>query len=70
MGLDCTNKIGFVKQFIMKTVRVLFCACVFSMLSACVSKLVGTAVDVTLEVAKVPFKIAGAVIDVVIPDDD
>jgi hypothetical protein len=31
---------------------------------------VGTAVDVTLEVAKVPFKVAGAVVDVATPDDD
>jgi len=40
------------------------------MLSACLGAVVGTAVDVTLEVAKVPFKVAGAVIDVATSDDD
>jgi hypothetical protein len=40
------------------------------MLSGCLGTVVGTAVDVTLEVAKVPFKVAGAAIDVVTPDDD
>lgn len=40
------------------------------MLSGCLGAVVGTAVDVTLEVAKVPFKVAGAAIDVVTPDDD
>lgn len=39
-------------------------------LTACLGTVVGTAVDVTLEVAKVPFKVAGAVADVAIPDDD
>ncbi len=33
-------------------------------LSACVGKVVGAAVDTTIEVAKVPFKVAGAAIDV------
>ena len=70
MRLDSTNKIGFNKRFIMKTVRVLFFIFVFSLLSACAGAIVGTAVDVTLEVAKVPFKVAGAVVDVVTPDDD
>ncbi len=37
---------------------------------ACVGTVVGTAVDATIEVAKVPFKVAGAAVDVVIPDDD
>lgn len=39
-------------------------------LNACLGAVVGTAVDVTLEVAKVPFKVAGAAIDVVTPDDE
>jgi hypothetical protein len=43
-------------------------ACLF--LTGCLGTLVGTAVDVTLEVAKVPFKVAGAVVDVATPDDD
>jgi len=40
------------------------------LLTGCLGTLVGTAVDVTLEVAKVPFKVAGAVVDVATPDDD
>ena len=34
-------------------------------LSGCVGALVGAAVDTTIEVAKVPFKVAGAAVDVV-----
>jgi hypothetical protein len=40
------------------------------LLSGCLGTVVGSAVDVTLEVAKVPFKVAGAVIDVAVPDGD
>ncbi len=39
-------------------------------LTGCLGTVVGTAVDVTLEVAKVPFKVAGAVVDVATPDAD
>ncbi len=39
------------------------------MLSGCVGAVVGAAVDTTIEVAKVPFKVAGAAVDVVLPDD-
>lgn len=39
-------------------------------LSGCLGTVVGTAVDVTLEVAKVPFKVAGAAIDVVTDDEE
>lgn len=39
-------------------------------LSGCVSTIIGTAVDATIEVAKVPFKVGGAVIDVVSDDED
>ena len=35
------------------------------MLSGCVSTVVGAVVDTAIEVAKVPFKVGGAVIDVV-----
>lgn len=37
---------------------------------ACVGTVVGAAVDTTIEVAKVPFKIVGAAADLAIPDDD
>ena len=40
------------------------------LMSGCLGTVIGAAVDVTLEVAKVPFKVAGAVVDVVIPDGD
>lgn len=39
-------------------------------LTGCLGAVVGTAVDVTLEVAKIPFKVAGAVIDVATPDKE
>ena len=38
-------------------------------LQGCVGAVVGAAVDTTIEVAKVPFKVAGAAIDVVTDDD-
>ena len=41
--------------------------CTF-MLSACVGRVVGAVVDTTIEVAKIPFKVGGAVIDVATPD--
>ena len=39
-------------------------------LSACAGAVVGAAVDTTIEVAKVPFKVAAAAIDLLIPDAD
>ncbi len=39
-------------------------------LTSCVGAVLGAAVDTTIEVAKVPFKVAGAAVDVVVPDDD
>ena len=39
-------------------------------LSSCVGTVVGAAVDTTIEVAKVPFKVVGAAVDLAIPDDD
>ncbi|RLL51744.1 hypothetical protein D8Y20_08650 [Mariprofundus sp. EBB-1] len=39
-------------------------------LNGCIGTIVGTAVDVTAEVVKAPFKIGGAVIDAVSDDDD
>ena len=54
----------------MRIPRVLTLALLSLMLCACLGTVVGTAVDVTLEVAKVPFKVAGAVVDVATDDDD
>ncbi|MFT4887318.1 MAG: hypothetical protein ACJAS2_002535 [Pseudohongiellaceae bacterium] len=39
-------------------------------LSSCVGVVVGAVVDTTIEVAKVPFKVAGAAVDVIVPDKD
>lgn len=39
-------------------------------LSGCVGQIVGATVDTAIEVAKVPFKVGGAVVDVVSGDDD
>jgi len=37
-------------------------------LQACLGKIVGSTVDVAIEVVKIPFKVGGAVIDVVSGD--
>ena len=39
-------------------------------LFSCVGAVVGAVVDTTIEVAKVPFKVAGAAVDLAVPDDD
>lgn len=44
--------------------------CLCLALSSCVGAVIGTAVDATVEVAKVPFKVAGAAVDVIVPDGD
>ena len=55
----------------MKTIRILFFVLLLSFgLSGCVGVIVGAAVDTTIEVAKIPFKVAGAVVDVARGDDD
>ena len=51
-------------------VRILIAGALMLSLSACLGTVVGAAVDVSLEVAKVPFKVAGAAIDVVTDDED
>jgi hypothetical protein len=38
-------------------------------LNGCVAAVVGTAVDVAIEVVKVPFKVGGAVVDVISDGD-
>lgn len=40
------------------------------LLTACVAAAVGGAVDTTIEVAKTPFKVVGAVVDLAVPDND
>ena len=52
-----------------KGLRIVTLSCLL-VLSGCVGTLVGAAVDTTIEVVKVPFKVAGAVVDLAVPDDD
>lgn len=40
------------------------------LLTSCVGLVVGSAVDAAVAVAKVPFVVAGAAVDVVIPEGD
>ena len=47
-------------------VLVALCLLLFS----CVGAVVGAVVDTTIEVAKVPFKVAEAAVDLAVPDDD
>lgn len=54
----------------MRTRKVVALCVLCCAMTGCLGAVVGTAVDVTLEVAKVPFKVAGAVVDVAVPDDD
>ncbi len=53
-----------------KTLRIPLFAALCLALSSCVGMVVGAAVDTTIEIAKVPFKVAGAVVDIAVPDDD
>ena len=40
------------------------------MLPGCIGTVIGVTTDAAIEVAKVPFKVGGAVVDVVTGDDD
>jgi hypothetical protein len=55
----------FAKQTLQKPSKLLICVLFFLMLQGCLGTIVGNTVDVAIEVAKVPFKVGGAVIDVV-----
>jgi hypothetical protein len=50
--------------------RSLMLAALCLLLFSCVGAVVGAVVDTTIEVAKVPFKVAGAAVDLAVPDDD
>ena len=50
--------------------KILLLLVLFSLNSCLVGSVVGTAVDVTTEVVKVPFKVAGAVVDGVTGSDE
>lgn len=53
-----------------KKARTLPLLVIFLALNACVGSIVGVAVDTTIEVVKIPFKVAGAAIDLAIPGGD
>lgn len=50
--------------------RSLMLAALCLVLFSCVGVVVGAVVDTTIEVAKVPFKVVGAAVDLAVPDDD
>ena len=54
------------KKILKLAVSMVFCL----MLQGCLGTIIGTTVDVALEVAKVPFKVGGAVIDIVSGDGE
>ncbi|GAA6139285.1 hypothetical protein NBRC116583_30320 [Arenicella sp. 4NH20-0111] len=51
------------------TVKLVVVACLCLTLSGCLGTVVGAAVDTTIEVVKIPFKVVGAAVDVVTGDD-
>lgn len=50
--------------------RLLLAMFMMALLPGCLGTVVGTAVDVTIEVVKVPFKVAAAIVDVVTDDEE
>ncbi|MEZ5536702.1 MAG: hypothetical protein R3F02_13885 [Thiolinea sp.] len=50
--------------------RILLIIALTFSLQGCAGLVIGAATDATIAVAKVPFKIGGAVLDVVTGDDD
>lgn len=53
-----------------RRIRLVFLVVACMLLLSCVGAVVGAAVDTTIEVAKVPFKVVGAAVDLAIPDED
>jgi hypothetical protein len=53
----------------MRCIVLLLLGCVSIALTGCVGTLVGAVVDTTIEVAKVPFKVGKAAVDVVSGDE-
>ena len=49
-------------------IRLLMLLAISLMLTGCISTVVGAVVDTTIAVVKIPFKVGGAIIDVVTPD--
>jgi ABC-type microcin C transport system permease subunit YejE len=53
-----------------KRLRILFAMMILTVMPGCLGMVVGAAVGVTIEVVKVPFKVAGAVVDIVSDNED
>jgi len=53
-----------------KRLRILCAMVILTVMPGCLGMVVGAAVDVTIEVVKVPFKVAGAVVDIVSDNED
>jgi hypothetical protein len=53
----------------MRTIKILGAVWVLGCLQGCVGTIIGTAVDATIEVAKIPFKVGKAAVDVVTGGD-
>jgi len=51
-----------------KLVKLSSTLCLCIMLQGCLGTIVGTTADVAIEVVKIPFKVGGAVVDVVTGD--
>lgn len=59
------------KQIEMKKIRLVIAMLAATvMLSGCLGFIVGNAVDLGIEVVKVPFKVTKAAVDVITDDDD
>lgn len=54
----------------MRLIKVVSAAMMFVALTGCASTVIETAADAAIAVAKVPFKVGGAVVDVVTDDDN
>lgn len=58
------------QRFSLRLPKALLSVFLCLLLSACIGTVVGAAVDVGIEAAKVPFKVAGAAVDLAVPDED
>jgi len=57
-------------MLLMKKYKLLLVLCLLLSSAGCVSTIVGEAVDLSIEVVKVPFKVVGAAVDVISGDDE
>ena len=50
--------------------QILLCVCLLPLASGCAGTIIETAADAAIAVAKTPFKVGAAVVDIVSDDDD